>query len=298
MTIDLSIIILNYNTSKLVCDCLESIKKADKGQYNFEVIVVDNASSDDSVEKIRKYFPHVKIIKNEKNLGFSAGNNRGIPGARGRYLLFLNPDTLVNKDTLVKMLSFMDVSPCAGAATCRVELASGELDDACHRGFPTPWNSFCHFTRLENVFPNSSFFSGYKLGSLDLSRTHEIDALCGAFLIMRREAGVEVGWWDEDYFWYGEDLDLCYRLKEKGWKIYYVPETKIIHYKGAASGLKKSSQNVTTATAETKKRAALASTAVMRIFYKKHYRDKYPALVTWIVFGGIGILEKRRLSKT
>lgn len=295
--IDLSIIILNFNTKDLLRDCLKSIEKAKNNAFSFQTIVVDNASSDGSAVMVKKEFPTVKLVTSRRNLGFAAGNNLGITCAQGRYILFLNPDTIVFPETLTSMVKFMNDHPQAGAATGRVELVSGKLDEACHRGFPTPWNAFCHFSGLEKIFPKSKLFAGYSLGWLPLNKVHEIDSGVGAFLIVRREVGEQIGWWDENYFWYGEDLDFCYRIKEKGWQIFYVPKVKIIHYKGASSGLKKHSQKMSTATKETKIRSAEASTQVMRIFYQKHYLDKYPKIIGWLVMRGIDLLEKIRIAR-
>jgi len=295
--IDLSIIIVSYNTRDLLRDCLASIAKAEREGLAIEVVVVDNGSTDRSDQMVENQFPQVKLIANKKNIGFAAANNIGLKHSTGRYLLFLNPDTIVGPGTFKAMISFMDKNPKVGAATCRVELPDGTLDYSCHRGFPTPWNAFAFFSGLAKVFPKTKLFAGYPLSFLPLDRIHEIDSACGAFLIVRREAGKEIGWWDEDYFWYGEDLDFCFRLKKKGWKIIFNPETKIIHYKGAASGIKKHSQKVATATRETKIRAAKASTQVMRIFFQKHYKDRYPKAVYWLVMRGIGLLEKVRLAR-
>lgn len=301
---NLSIVILNYNTRELLKGCLESIRRAERDGFVIEVIVVDNASQDGSTQMVEREFREVILVKSQKNLGFSAGNNLGIPKAKGEYVLFLNPDTVVSPETLREMLKFMQQKPEVGAATCRVELADGRLDEASHRGFPTPWRAFCYFSGLAKLFPRSRFFAGYTLGHLSLDKIHEIDSGTGAFLLVRREAGQQIaclparqGWWDEDYFWYGEDLDFCYRLKEKGWQVMFVPITKILHYRGVASGIKKHTQEISTATQETKRRATRASIEAMRIFYKKHYLSKYPRLITWVTLLGINFLEKIRLGK-
>jgi len=315
---DLSIIILNYNSGDFLKKCLESIAKAKKDGFGYEVIVVDNNSNDESKEYLRnlevKKYKNIgenknskslnlyisiplKIIFNKKNLGFAAGNNVGVQKAKGRYILFLNPDTIVMPNTFKEMIRFMDGNPQAGAATCKLELPSGELDEACHRGFPTPWNALCHFLGLEKLFSKSRVFAGYTLGWKPFDRVHEIDSGTGAFLIVRREVGDRLNWWDEDYFWYGEDLDFCYRIKKSGWKIYFVPKVKIIHYKGVSSGIRKESQKIARANKKIRMKAVKASTQVMRIFYKKHYFDKYPRFLTWMVLKGIDILEKIRLKK-
>ena len=294
--VDLSIIIVSYNTKDFIKNCLASILSSINGKLSFEVIIVDNASNDGSVAeiqnsklKIQNHKSKFKIIANEKNVGFSRANNIGVKQAKGRYLLFLNPDTIVYPNTLETMVEFMDKNIDAGAATCKVVIPNGELDDASHRGFPTPWNSFALFSGLSKIFPRSRLFGGYNLGWMDINKTHEIDSCAGAFMIVRREAGREVQWWDEDYFFYGEDLDFCYQLKQKKWKVYYVPTASILHYKGVSGGIKKISKDVTTADSATKELATRERFEAMKIFYNKHYLKKYPLILTWLVFWGISI---------
>ncbi len=289
---DLSIIIVNYNVKELLRDCLRSLMSAD-----YEIFVVDNASKDGSVEMVREEFPEATLIASKENLGFARANNLAIKEASGRYLLFLNPDTTVPAGTLPEMIKFMEENSKVGVATCFVELASGGMDRDCHRGFPTPWASFCHFLGLAKLFPQSKIFGAYHQTWKDLTKTHEVEACCGAFMMVRRSAVEEVGVWDEDFFFYGEDLDWCYRFWEKGWKVVFYPHVKIIHHKGASSGMKKSSQEVTTASRESKRRARKASTDAMRIFYEKHYLQKYPAGLNWLVLRGIKLMEKVRLLR-
>ncbi|MCL5020027.1 MAG: glycosyltransferase family 2 protein [Patescibacteria group bacterium] len=291
--IDLSIIIVNFNTKQLLIDCVKSIVDSSP-KVSYEIIVVDNASSDDSVKEFKSLFTasKFKIIKNEKNEGFSKANNIGIKEARGRYVLFLNSDTVVYPETLETMVKFMDKNEDAGAATCKVLLPNGKLDDASHRGFPTPWNAYWHFSGVSKLFSKSKLFAGYNLGYLDLNKVHEIDACAGAFMIVKRTAGEKVNWWDEDYFWYGDDLDLCFRLKEAGFKIYFVPDVSILHYKGASGGIKKISQNISGADKNTKKLAQRARFEAMRIFYKKHYKNKYPWFINRLVDSGIYLRQK------
>lgn len=283
--IDLSIVIVSYNTKEFLGRCLDSIFESTL--KDLEVIVVDNASKDGSVEEIRKFDSEVKIIENKENVGFSKANNQGVKIAKGKYLLFLNPDTVVYPETLKFMAEFMDKNEKAGASTCKVVLPNGKLDDSSHRGFPTPWNSFSHFLNLSKLFPKSRLFAGYSLGFLDLTKTHEIDSLGGAFMLTRRKAGEEVGWWDEDYFFYGEDIDFCFRLKNKGWKIYFVPNVSILHFRGMSSGIKSHSKHLSTADIETRKTATTARFNAMKIFYRKHYVFKYPKVINWIVMLGI-----------
>jgi len=291
MKVDVSIIMVSYNTADLLVAAIDSIVKTVK-KISYEIIVVDNASSDPSTEevkKLQKKLSSLILIENKDNTGFSKANNQGVTLSSGRYLLFLNSDTVVFEKTLDGMVEFMDQNEPVGASTCYLEMPNGQMDDATHRGFPTPFRAFAHFSGLSKVFAHSKLFAGYTLGWMNLKEAHEIEALAGAFMMVRRVAGIAVGWWDEDFFWYGEDLDFCYRLHEKGWKIYFVPQYKILHYKGASGGLKKESQHVTSASVDTKKKATDARFAAMRIFYKKHYGNKYPSFINRIVLTGIDI---------
>jgi GT2 family glycosyltransferase len=272
---ELSIIIVSYGTAKLTKEAVESIEKnypeeVDSGK--FEIYVSDNDSPDDTIKVLNAYkkvstIKHLYILDNKKNLGFAKGNNAAVEKTKGRYILFLNPDTIVYAQTLTMMMDFMDNHPDAGAATCKVEIPTGGIDEASHRGFPTPWNAFCHFSGIEKMFPKSKIFAGYTRGWEDLTKVHIVPAIVGAFMMVRRKAGNQIGWWDEDYFFYGEDLDFCYSLGQKGWKIYYVPSVAILHYGGVSSGIKKQSQNITTANIESSFRMQNARFDAMRIFY-------------------------------
>lgn len=289
---DISVIIANYNTAVYLDECIRSLKQALRNVGSAEIIVVDNGSTDESVEMVGSLHPDVLLLQNDRNIGFSAANNRGVRLSQGRLVLFLNPDTIVPPHTVDTVLSIMNENRSVGAATCRVELPDGRLDDGAHRGFPTPWNALCYFSGASRIFPHSKLLTGYTLGWMDMDRVHEIDALVGAFMLVCREAGDEVGWWDEDYFFYGEDLDFCFKLKQAGWKILYVPHASITHYKGASAGIKKQSAKVTTATRDTKVRATKARFDAMRIFYRKHYVGVYPGLVTRLVLWAIDIKER------
>ena len=278
---DLSIIILNYNVRELLLKCLESVFR-NKSQ-NWQVIVVDNASSDGSVEAVKKEYSEVELVENKSNLGFAAGNNEGVKLAKAPIILFLNPDTVVVGKAIQKTYDYLMTNPDIGAITCRVELPNGKLDYSCHRGFPTPWNSFCYFLGLAKIFPKWKIFSGYTATYLDIHKTHEIDCLTGAFLMVRKIAGQQIGWWDKDYFWNGEDIEFCYSLKQKGWKIYFFPEAKIIHYKGSSAR---------------KEKATIShGTSAMRIFYKKHYYYQYPPILRDMILAGIKMLEHYRKAK-
>ena len=296
----LSIIILNYNTKNVTLDCVGSIEKSypkEVANGTFQIILTDNASPDGSLETFREYKKKTKIklfdvVDNGDNIGFAKGNNTGIPYTKGTYVLFLNPDTIVYPKTLTRMIKFMDQTADAGASTCRVEIPTGAIDEASHRGFPTPWNAFTHFTGLEKLFPHSHLFAGYTRGWEDLSKIHTIPSGVGAFLLVRKSVGEKIGWWDEDYFFYGEDLQFCYDIWKAGYKIYYVPDVRILHFGGVSSGIKKRSQNITTASSETRKKVQGWRFDAMRIFYKKNYSNNHP-IISWIVMKGIDFLHTK-----
>lgn len=281
---DLSIIILNYNVRDLLLGCLNSIFKNQKASDHWQIIVVDNASGDGSPEAVKEKYPQVELIINKTNVGFAGGNNVGVKKAKAPVILFLNPDTVVVGDAISRSFRFLSSNPEIGALTCRVELRDGSLDYSCHRGFPTPWNSFCYFLGLSKLFPNIKLFSGYTATYLGISTTHEIDCLTGAFLMVRKIAGEAINWWDESYFWNGEDIEFCFQLKQQGWKIFFYPEVKIIHYKGSSAGKEKS-------------KTISHGISAMGIFYKKHYYNNYPVILRDLILLGIKALEYYRKAK-
>lgn len=300
----LSIIILTYNTKDITYQAVESVEKNYKDEVengDYEVIVADNRSTDGTLEFFQAFKKKTKIksfhiVDNGGNIGFSAGNNKGVPYAKGKYVLFLNPDTIVYPKTLQRMITFMDEHPDVGASSCKLINQDGELDFNCHRGFPTPWNAFCYFSGLQRLFPRNRLFAGYTQGWKDLNTNHEVDAIEGAFMLMPYEVGEKVGWWDEDYFFYGEDLQFCFDIKKLGKKIYYLGDVSIMHIGGAASGIKKKSQNITTANIETKKKLQHARFEAMKIFYRKNYKKTYPTFIHWMVNTGISYLQKKTLT--
>jgi len=293
---DLSIIIVSYNTKELLLECLESIQKGRK-KIDTEIYVVDNNSHDGSPQQVEKKYPDVILINNNLNLGFSKANNLALKKIKSKYVLILNPDTKLMPDTLTKMIEYISNDNQIGVATCRVELPNGDLDKDCRRHFPTPWRSFCHFIKLSKVFKGSQVFDQYYMGYKSEKTAHEVDSCVGAFMLVKTSAIEKVGLFDEDFFFYGEDLDWCWRFKEAGYKIMFTPITKITHYKGAASGIKAPSMHLSKATIESKKRAVHESTRAMELFYHKHYKHVYPSFLTWIVISSVKILEYFRLVK-
>jgi hypothetical protein len=233
-SLQLSVVIVNYNVREFLDHALTALKKAMKG-IRGEIIVVDNASDDGSVEMVRRRYSSVTLIANKSNLGFSKANNLALQQARGSHLLLLNPDTVVQEDTLRVMLKFFDDHPDVGLAGCKILNPDGTFQLACRRSFPRPWVAFTKIFGLSTLFPRTKLFGRYNLTYLDPEETYEVDAVSGSFMFVRRTVLEKVGGLDEAFFMYGEDLDWCYRIQQAGWKIYYVPLTQIIHYKGEST---------------------------------------------------------------
>ena len=256
----LSVIIVNYNVRYFLEQCLHSTVKACTG-LEAEIFVIDNNSVDGSVKMVREKFPTVHLIENKDNKGFSKANNQAIRKAKGRYILLLNPDTLVEDDTLRKSVQFMDEHPDAGGLGVKMLDGKGKFLPESKRGLPTPPVAFFKIFGLSAIFPKSKVFGRYHLGFLDKDKIHTVDILAGAFMMLRKEILDQIGFLDETFFMYGEDIDLSYRITQAGFKNYYFPETRIIHYKGEST--KKSSLNY-----------VFMFYNAMIIFAKKHYSQK------------------------
>lgn len=231
---DLSVIIVNYNVRQFLENALASIQRASEG-LSVEIIVVDNASDDGSVEMVRTKFPSVCLIENRQNVGFAKANNMALKQASGDHVLFINPDTVVQEDTFHVMLQFFRDTLDAGLAGCKILNPDGSFQLPCRRSFPTPWVAFTKIFGLSALFPRSKIFGRYNLTYLSPDETYDVEAISGSFMMISREALERVGGFDETFFMYGEDLDLCYRVSQSGLKVYYVHSTKIIHFKGEST---------------------------------------------------------------
>lgn len=231
---DLSVIIVNYNVRNFLENSLASIYRAMQG-IDGEVLVVDNASDDGSMEMVRSKFPDVHLLERKSNDGFAKANNVALRKAQGRYILLINPDTIVQEDTFHVMIKFFDENADAGMAGCKILNPDGTFQLPCRRSFPTPWTAFTKIFGLSALFPKSRLFGRYNLTYLSEDETYEVDAISGSFMFIRREAYKKVGGLDETFFMYGEDLDWCYRFAQSGYKVYYVHSTKIIHFKGEST---------------------------------------------------------------
>ncbi len=277
-----SIVIVSFNTKDLLVSCLNSIEKF--ADVPYEVIVSDNGSTDGTIEEIKK-LKNVHLIENNANIGFARGNNVARAFSKGKYVLFLNPDTLLKEHVLSTTVEYLEGNTDVGAVTCKVVLQSGELDKDTRRSFPTPWVALTHFSGFDRLFPHSKFFAKYWYGYLDENKTHEIEALQGAYFLVNRDILNKVGWFDEDYFLDGEDIDLCWKIKEAGYKLMYIPAVSIIHIKKGSKSKHRSLRSVT------------GGVDAMGIFYRKRLQKRYPMPVNVMVLLGIKLLRFVRVTK-
>jgi GT2 family glycosyltransferase len=278
----LSVIIVNYNVAFFLEQCLNSVF-ASTANFEYEVFVVDNNSVDNSLEMIAEKYPLVHLLANKENLGFSKANNQAMRICKGEYVLLLNPDTLIEVDTLQKVVDFMDAHLEGGGLGVKMVDGKGNYLPESKRGLPTPAAAFYKIFGFSTLFPKNKHFSAYHLGHLDQDAVHEIDILSGAFMLMRKSVLDQVGLLDEDFFMYGEDIDLSYRIQLGGYKNYYFPETRIIHYKGEST--KKDSLNY-----------VFVFYRAMIIFARKHFSKKNAGFFSLLI--NMAIVFKAGLSIT
>ena len=271
----LSVVFLNYNTRDLTRQALSSVLAAVEG-LEVEIFVVDNASADGSADMVAEEFPQVKLIRNAANVGFAAGNNVALRQVTGEYALLINTDTIVRRDALRTMVEFLDAHPEAGACGCKILDPDGTLQLDSRRGFPTPLAAFCKMSGLSRLFPKHPLIAHYHMTYLDPEQTAEVEVLSGSCMMVRKAAMDQVGLLDEDYFMYGEDIDWCYRFHQAGWKIYYVPTTAIIHFRG------ESGRGVPLRILYRKSRA-------MSIFVNKHMARRFRFFPLWLLQVGIAL---------
>ena len=269
MAIDISIVVVNYNVKYFLEQCLHSVRKASQN-ISSEFFVVDNNSVDGSCAMIREKFPEVHLIENDQNLGFSRANNQAIRLSSGRYILLLNPDTVIEEDTLTRCLDHMEKNPDAGALGVRMIDGKGNFLPESKRSFPTPRIAFYKVFGFSRLFPKSRVFSRYHLGYLDENEMNDVEVLPGAFMMLRKSALDKVGLLDEDFFMYGEDIDISYRLMKAGYRNIYFPETTIIHYKGEST--RKGSMNY-----------VITFYRAMIIFARKHFSRKMAKSYTFLI---------------
>jgi GT2 family glycosyltransferase len=283
---EVTVVIVNYKTRNFLRNCLKSLADS-SGNLNLKINVVDNCSEDGSVEMVKNEFPDVNLIENSKNLGFSRANNLVIRTSQSPFILLLNPDTVLESDTLSKLLDFMEENKGVGVVTPKLVRPDGRLDLGCRRGFPTVEGILARGLGLSFLFPKDKKLASYHLLYLDENQTSEVDAVAGAFMLVRNEVIQQVGVLDESFFLFGEDLDWCYRIKQADWKVFYYPEAKAVHF-GRQS----------------RKQANLRSTwefyKAADLFYQKHYAQNYSPGVSFLLRGtikvaGIGALLWRTI---
>lgn len=280
---DLTIVIVSYNVVDLLRDCLDSIRP-DLERARAEVWVVDNASDDGSADMVAAEYGWVRLIRNRSNAGYAAANNSALRQARGRHLLLLNPDTKLPPGALVETLAELDGNPDVGVLGPKLVRADGSLDRACRRSFPSPEVAFFRLFGLAYLFPRSPRFARYNLLHLDPDRPMDVDSVCGAFMLVRREAVDRVGLLDERFRMYGEDLDWAYRIKRAGWRVRYHPSVVVLHHKGSSSRQRSA-------------RSLRWFYESMHHFYRKHYAPARPTLFNALVYaaidlrGGLALLQ-------
>lgn len=316
----ISIIISNYCTKSLI---EKNINNLLESWENCEIIFVDNDSPDSSADFVEERYgdnPKVTLIRTENN-GLAAGYNLALDRATGDYYLYLGTDAFPTKQAMGRLVSYMDDNKGVGIATAKLYTRDNVMDLDAHRGFPTPWVAISHFLYLDRLFTKSKLFNGYNLGYKDLDTVHEIDACISHFMFVRPEVHEKIGRWDDGFWLFGEDIDFCYRVKQAGFKVMFMGDTPVLHYKGAAVGrntskdidnamntefdeisykgkkIKKEEKKVRSTVLWMKIKVAKESTNAMRRFYKKHYMRKYPFCLTWLVFAGIWVNEKIKILK-
>lgn len=286
-SVDISIVIVSFNTKELLENCLQSLSAINK-EAKFEVIISDNGSTDGSIEYIKQYSKKspfdLKLIENNANIGFAKGNNVAKKFARGEYILFLNPDTIVHNGALSVSLDYLNKNPKVGAMTCRVELKNGTLDLDTRRRFPTPLIALSHFSYLDRLFPKS-IFDRYWYKEVSDNQMQEVEALQGAFFFTRKSVLDKVHWFDEDYFLDGEDIDLSFKIHEAGYVLMYNPQTNITHIKKGSKSKNKSLRSVT------------GGVDAMKLFYRKRLWKQYPLFVNLFVLFGINCMRALRVLK-
>lgn len=281
-----SVVIVSYNTKDML---LRTIKSIPQNNLIKKIYVSDNGSTDGSIEAVKslkKTDARVELIENNANLGFSKANNVSKNLINTPYVLFLNPDTEVRFDPITPLIQYMESNPEVMATTCKVVLPGGQLDKDTRRSFPTPIVSLMHFSMLDRLFPKSNLFAKYWYGYLDENKDHEVEVIQGAFLLTRKDVLDKVGWFDEDYFLDGEDIDLCWKISKLGGKLLYMPSKgSVIHYKKGSKSKNKSVKSI------------YSGVIAMKLFYKKRLSSLYPWYVNRLVYFGIHLLVAARLLK-
>ena len=270
---NLAIVIVNYNSTDYLLRCLKSVH-AQTHRLDFAIVVVDNASDDPNLDRVRAAYPAVRLIENRKNLGFSTGCNQGIRALDADFYLLLNPDCEIHSEAIEKSVAFLSERPDVGIVGGRVMNPDGSLQRACRRRIPRPSVAFYRLSGLSRLFPHSRRFGSYNVTDRDTDQVQEVEAVSGSFLMFRRELVESIGYLDETFFLYGEDLDFCYRASLAGWKLFYFPEAEVTHFKRVSSSHRPKESNFHFFNA-------------MRLFYRKHFYAGSGIAEHLLVLGGI-----------
>jgi GT2 family glycosyltransferase len=281
MNIDVSICIITYHARDFLRDCLRSIYGT-VGSVSFEIIVVDNHSEDGTVEMLRSDFSDVHLLVNDQNTGYTRPNNQAMRVSQGRYILLINPDTLVEPNTITELAGFLDTHPEVGIVGPKVLNRDGTLQKQCRRSEARPWDAICYFSGLSRLFPHDKRFAGYLMTYLDEDLTHEAEAVSGSCMLIRRQVIDQIGYMDENFFAYQEDTDYCRRARLAGWKVFYNPSAQIIHY-GGEGGSKVQPY-----------RGIIEWHRSYYLYYRKHFAKDYPILFSALYY--LGMLIKLGLS--
>lgn len=283
----ISVVIVNYNGKDTLFECLTNLTN---NLRDIEIVVFDNASTDGAPSMVEEQFANVKLIKSKTNKGIAYGYNRALKHTSSKFILYLGSDAFPSQQVLDNLVEYLKSNTHVGLVTAKLLDRHGVIDLDAHRGFPTPWVALTHFTGLSKLFSTSKIFNGYFLGYKNMSTPHEIDACISHFMLTKKEVIDQVGGWDEDYFVYGEDIDFCFRIKQAGYKIMYLPEYEVLHYKGTTVGIRKNTQDISRVNSNTKLDMKKASVKAMEIFYTKHYKTKYPRALTMLVLVGLNLM--------
>lgn len=267
--------IVSYRVRDLLRDCLRSLYQ--NTRLSFEVIVVDNASQDGVVEMLQQEYPQIRLVENQDNAGYTRPMNQALRLGRGRYLLQLNPDTLVLPEAIDRLVAFMDQHPEVGICGPKVLNRDLTLQKPCRRGEPRPWAVLTYFLGLSALFPNSPFFSRYLMTYLDEDVTHPVDGVAGSCMLVRRALIDQIGYLDERYFAYQEDADFCFRARQAGWRVYYMPQAQIIHY-GSLGGSRVQPY-----------RSIYEWHRSYFLYYRRHLAKDYFFLFNWLYYLAMGI---------
>lgn len=273
---DLSVCIVSMNTRDLLRDCLDSLF-SDTARHSFEVIITDNGSSDGSLEMLTKNYPQIKVISNASNLGYTRPMNQALQAGVGRYLMQLNPDTLLHPGLIDTLVDYMDANPQVGICTPKVLNRDGTLQKQCRRSAARPWDAISYILGLSLLFPKSRFFGRYLMEYLPDDQIAEVEAVSGSCMLIRRLLIEQIGYLDEQFFAYQEDAEFCFRARKAGWKIFFVPQAQITHFGGLGG-----SRFVPY-------RGIYAWHHSFYLYYRKHLAREYFFLINGLVYLGIGI---------